>query len=124
MLQGLPNINIDDDAGFWQSLVDVAFHNSDVKVKGLMISMPVSLLFHLRKGEIGIKEKVGELIFFFLKLSGDKGPDSYLGESTLISNISSNNTCSCIDIFLVFVCLLLTIFFHFLIQYIFPWPAK
>lgn len=67
MLQGLPNINVDDDAGFWQSLVDVAFHNSDVKVKGLMISMPVPLLFHLRKGEIGIKEKVGELIFFFLK---------------------------------------------------------
>lgn len=33
MLQGLPNINIDDDASFWQSLVDVAFHNSYVNVK-------------------------------------------------------------------------------------------
>lgn len=33
MQQGLPNINIDDEAGFWQSLVDAAFHNSDVKVK-------------------------------------------------------------------------------------------
>lgn len=33
MLPGLLNINTDDEAVFWQSLVDVAFHNSDVKVK-------------------------------------------------------------------------------------------
>lgn len=32
MLQAFPNINI-DVACFWQNLLDVAFHNSDVKVK-------------------------------------------------------------------------------------------